>query len=41
MARLADYAGKKRETKEYTRLMRQLKHIGIGRKFSREEMNKR
>jgi hypothetical protein len=38
---LARYAGKKVSIDEYSRLMRQLKHVSSARKFSRQELNER
>ena len=38
---LARYAGQDNVSSEFRKLMRQLKHVNAGRKFSREEMNAR
>ena len=38
---LARYAGQDRAPTEFRKLMRDLKHISAGKKFSREEMNAR
>lgn len=38
---LARYAGAGASAKRYEALMRELKHVSSGRKFSRQEMNER
>lgn len=38
---LARYAGQEQASSEFRKLMRDLKHINSGGKFSREEMNAR
>ena len=38
---LARYAGQNNAASEFRKLMRDLKHISVSRKFSREEMNAR
>jgi hypothetical protein len=38
---LVRYTGHEQASSEFRRLMRDLKHINSGRKFSREEMNAR
>jgi hypothetical protein len=38
---LARYAGRGTTPNRYDQLMRELRHIKVGRKFSREELNER
>ena len=38
---LREFAGYRRSTEEYEALMKQLKHVRAGRKFTRDEMNER
>jgi hypothetical protein len=38
---LEDYTGRRNRVKEYRELMKRLKYVNAGRKFTREEMNSR